>query len=391
MTPTEEPQELLCRWIYHSGNKATSDLYFTAYYNAVAGPGKPLYNYVYRMPDPEEVLQEAFIGFVGYVKRRPIAAIRILKRLPSVGLSTRGEFYEKRAMKWTNDSENWMRRIMVFCAENCGDNITQPFIVERTISINGELAPLLREGFSLLSWAIFYPSETEASEGDENPNLEQDDEEYSGHVVNRLIKQVNEWLEKSASQSDKDLGVQRDEEFAINMKEILKDMPKITIPFTKLLFFLANNRHSERYRGSDFYVKGILISDESEDGDADPFESIEVIEKTSRSPDPIVEGAVIRAVESPKPFWNSMLKTLQSRIEEAEVVFHSAKTKGERRNALVLLEKRWKTYFEEVSLLALWLDDRTITDIGRELELDRKTVRKRLNGIWEKLAPLMNT
>ena len=398
MTNTESPQELLCRWIYHSGNKETSDRHFTAYYNTVAGPGKALPNRCHRLSKSlaEELLQEAFHDFVVFIKNRPKAAIRILQRTTRLGLPAKGEFFHRQTRKWAEDSESLTRRIMVFCAENCGNSPASASLHGRTLLINGELPPLLIRGAELLSWAMTQHDGDIQSNDNEEPPTGQDEEQpetaesYLRDEVNRLLKRIIKWLENSEKYADEKLGANGGTVFAQDTIHILNDLPKLTIPFTALLFRLAKNHLATKFRSADAFAKGILVAVEDDDEGNDVPPDPDVVEKTSFEPDPIVDGAIQRASEASEQFWELVRNTLEAPVRDADTHFRNAKTKGEKTKAAIALEKRQDDSAELAYLLELWLQETSISDIARAMDLDRKTVRKRLNELWTQLAPLMN-
>lgn len=398
MTNSESPQELLCRWIYHSGNKATSDRHFNAYYNAVAGPGKALYNHAHRLSESnaEDFLQKALYDFVKYVKERPEFARLILQILGIIGLPAKGEFFQRRTRKWADDSEDWTQRIMSFCGENCGKGAAPVDLIEHTRAINSELLPLRKRGADLLSWAIPESDRTADIEQNSSAQTEHDEEEGKlasdaiYHAIKRLAKRVSEWLKISEAYADEMLGVAGGAGFVLNIDTLLRNMPKLKVPFTKLLFKLVDNHFAESIRGKDAFTKGNPIATEEEDESGKTVFNPEITEKISVPPDPFIQGASEIELADDERYWELIHDRLYAPVQQARLALFHAKTKGERTKARILIEKCQDDYAEQVALLELWLQDKPISGVAREIDLDRKTVSKRLNELWTLLAPLTN-
>lgn len=392
-------EELLYRWLYCSGSKASSDRHFNAYYQAVTGANKTWLTFLHGKfrKNPRianEMIQEVFCRLTARFANRPQAARRIKELAPTLSLPALGDIHQRRTKDWGVTTADWAGRSMQLFQQHYDasiGNVATEEPRERTLAFNDELTnelpPLRIKGAQLISWALqkqgdkFEVSDDRFNQMNEEP-IEMG--EYPHSEIARLVKQVKQWLKiEEESKTDERLEVVGGAVFIRDTGDILELLPKLTIPYkielNFYLFRVADNLVTDYYRDPFNKVEG--FPDVNEQEGSDTYTIPEDQDKQYRE----------RRKQEGQNLLLDVYAILEAPVKEAEAALLEANGKNERRQAAIDLEKAQQRYAEDMLLFEFWLrDDYTREKMSEQLHLDRKTVAKRLNKLWEQLSPLKN-
>ena len=389
----QEPSYLIlqCRWLNHKSDKQQFNIYFTAYYNALAKEFLPylasVLKHNHKCPSTHHDIFQELMFYLGNIKEgREIAYAQLKKRAPLVASTTDNVFLANRVTTWGGKISTWADQAKNFCACQWPDG-NPPECEVKAYAINQELNPLRGEAENLIQ------QHSGKSETAHNAQAIDDEEEIE-------FSDSFDGLEQATSISD---------DLPVEMRAVLALASKVRIPMKGLFYWKAQKLiiDCSRNKGNLPLTRSTSLSGNEQEDEIAPDDSLVWNEAHQPELDPLNTGHEVNPddEDEDEPDSEGLIGTigdgddndfkernlrkvealLYADVKAAETVRQSASTPSERKRAQGRLDNELKNFAFRYQVCDLLLQGYDEVEIIRQLQTTREKARYAIEKVFKLL------